>query len=73
MRDVHFQALDYKEYILIGGMKVIIHHMGHIVESAQIRQEHQDHTKVFTWDFKEVNDGLSTPFELLKVHLFISE
>ncbi|MBO6830945.1 MAG: ligase-associated DNA damage response exonuclease, partial [Muricauda sp.] len=46
---------------------------GHIVGSSQIRVEHKGEVWIFTGDYKIEDDGLTTPFELVKCHTFITE
>ena len=46
---------------------------GHVPGSAQIRVEYQGEIWVFTGDYKIQNDGISTPFEPVKCHTFITE
>ncbi|MFZ6014521.1 MAG: ligase-associated DNA damage response exonuclease, partial [Bacteroidota bacterium] len=41
--------------------------------SAQIRVEHQGEVWVFSGDYKLQSDGLSTPFEPVPCHVFITE
>jgi putative mRNA 3-end processing factor len=43
------------------------------VGSSQIRVEHKGEVWVFTGDYKIEDDGLTTPFELVKCHTFITE
>lgn len=50
-----------------------MHPAGHIVGSSQIRVEHKGEVWVFTGDYKIEDDGLTTPFELVKCHTFITE
>ncbi len=55
------------------GVKISLHPAGHIVGSAQVRVEYKGEIWVVSGDYKVENDGLSTPFEPVKCHHFISE
>lgn len=67
------QSIAYNEPIIINGVKVTLHPAGHIIGSAQIRMEHKGYVSVVSGDYKIQNDGISTPFELVKCHEFVSE
>ena len=49
-----------------------LHPAGHIIGSSQIRLEYKDEIWVYSGDYKEF-DGITTPFELVKCHTFITE
>jgi hypothetical protein len=57
----------------IGGAKISFHPAGHVPGSAQIRVEVGGEVWVVSGDYKTVDDGLSTPFEPVRCHTFISE
>jgi putative mRNA 3-end processing factor len=69
----NIQTLDYGESIDINGVKFSFHPAGHIPGSAQIRVEHGGEVWVFSGDYKTQDDGISTPFELVKCNVFITE
>lgn len=71
--DIEVQSLSYGEEIMINGVKLSFHPAGHIVGSAQIRLEYNGYVTVFSGDYKVQDDGLSTPFELVKCHEFVTE
>ncbi|PRD46595.1 DNA ligase-associated DEXH box helicase [Sphingobacterium haloxyli] len=71
--DIAVQGVSYTEPIFINGVKVSLHPAGHIVGSAQIRMEYKGKVCVVSGDYKIQNDGLSTPFEPIKCHEFVSE
>lgn len=71
--DAEIQSVSYGEIININGVKVSFHPAGHIVGSAQIRMEYQGKIIVFSGDYKVQDDGLSTPFEVVSCHEFITE
>lgn len=71
--DLHIEALPYGKEIRIHNVKVSFHPAGHILGSAQIRLEHKGKITVISGDYKTQDDGLSTPFEPLRCHEFVSE
>ena len=71
--DISVQGIGYGEQISLNGVSVSFHPAGHIVGSSQIRVEHKGEVWVFSGDYKLIDDGLSTPFEPVKCHTFISE
>lgn len=72
-KDISVQGIEYNENILINGVKVSFHPAGHIIGSAQIKLEYKGKIVVISGDYKVQNDGLTTPFEVLKCHEFITE
>ena len=71
--DIHIQGVSYNAPLHINGVKVSLHPAGHIVGSAQIRMEYKGKIAVVSGDYKIQDDGLSTPFEPIKCHEFVSE
>jgi putative mRNA 3-end processing factor len=71
--DITCDSVGYNEPITINGVKVSFHPAGHIVGSSQIRMEYKGYVTVFTGDYKVQDDGISTPFELVKCNEFITE
>jgi putative mRNA 3-end processing factor len=71
--NVNIQSLDYGEPVVINGVKFSFHPAGHIIGSAQIRVEYKGEVWVASGDYKTTADGLSTPFEAIKCHTFITE
>lgn len=71
--DIEVQSMEYGEKIMINGVQVSLHPAGHIIGSAQIRLEYKGYVSVISGDYKVQNDGLSTPFELVKCHEFVTE
>jgi putative mRNA 3-end processing factor len=69
----NIQTLGYGEPIDINGVTFSFHPAGHIPGSAQIRVEYKGEVWVFSGDYKLQNDGISTPFEPVKCHVFITE
>ena len=63
----------YGESFYINGFKFSFHPAGHVPGSAQIRVEYKGEVWVFTGDYKTQVDGISTPFEPVQCHTFITE
>jgi putative mRNA 3-end processing factor len=72
-RNIQLETVAYNQPLYINGVKVSLHPAGHVPGSAQIRVEHKGEVWVISGDYKVENDGLSTPFEPVKCHSFISE
>lgn len=72
-KDIQVQGIGYNEPININGVKVTFHPAGHIIGSAQIRMEYKGKVVVVSGDYKLQNDGLSTVFEPVKCHEFVTE
>jgi putative mRNA 3-end processing factor len=71
--DIECQGVEYGETITLNGVKVSLHPAGHIIGSAQIRLEYKGYVTVISGDYKVQEDGLSTPFELVKCNEFVTE
>ncbi|WP_207429306.1 ligase-associated DNA damage response exonuclease [Pedobacter sp. SYSU D00535] len=71
--EIQLETMDYGETIYKNGVKISFHPAGHIIGSAQVRVEHKGAVWVASGDYKTVDDGISTPFEPVKCHTFISE
>lgn len=67
------QGVEYDEVLSINGVKVSFHPAGHVIGSAQIRLEYRGFVTVISGDYKLENDGISTPFEPIRCHEFVSE
>ena len=72
-KDINLQTVGYGEPIQIQGVQISLHPAGHIPGSAQVRLEYQGKVAVVSGDYKVEDDGLSTPFESIKCHEFVSE
>lgn len=70
---IDVQGIAYNQPIDINGVKVSFHPAGHIIGSAQIRLEYKGKIVVVSGDYKIQDDGLSTPFEPIKCHEFVTE
>ncbi len=71
--DLTIQTVDYNEPILINGVRFTFHPAGHIIGSAQIRVEYKGEIWVASGDYKNEDDGISTPLEIIRCHTFITE
>jgi len=71
--DLKIQTLRYGEEITINGVKLSLHPAGHVIGSAQIRLEYKGEIAVVSGDYKVADDGISTAFEPVKCHTFVSE
>jgi putative mRNA 3-end processing factor len=69
----NIETLNYGETLNINGVDFSFHPAGHIPGSAQIRVECKGEVWVFSGDYKLQHDEISTPFEPLKCHTFITE
>lgn len=67
------QTLAYNQSITINGVNLSLHPAGHIIGSSQIRLEYKDEICVVSGDYKVEYDGISTAFEPIKCHTFVSE
>jgi len=70
---ISLETLPYGKPVTKNGVKVSLHPAGHIPGSAQVRLEYKGEVSVVSGDYKTEADGLSTPFEPIKCHQFISE
>lgn len=71
--EISCQSVEYGEEVLINGVKVTLYPAGHILGSAQVRLEYNGYVSVISGDYKLQNDGLTTPFELVKCNEFVTE
>ncbi len=71
--EIEVSGREWGETFTINGVQFSLHPAGHIIGSSQVRVEHKGEVWVFTGDYKTENDGISTPFEPLKCHTFITE
>ncbi|QGX98984.1 ligase-associated DNA damage response exonuclease [Roseovarius faecimaris] len=70
---ITLDTLRYGETRRIGGASVSFHPAGHVPGSAQIRVDVGGEVWVVSGDYKTTPDMLSTPFEPVKCHSFITE
>ena len=68
-----YQTTEWGQPVFINGVKVSLHPAGHIIGSSQIRVEHNGEVWVFSGDYKTEDDGISSAFEPVPCHTFITE
>jgi putative mRNA 3-end processing factor len=71
--DLNIQTLPYNKEISINGVKLSLFPAGHVIGSSQIRLEYKGEVCVISGDYKVEYDGISTAFEPVKCHTFVSE
>ncbi|MEQ9259214.1 MAG: ligase-associated DNA damage response exonuclease [Roseovarius sp.] len=71
--EITLDTVAYGEPRQIGAAQVSFHPAGHVPGSAQIRVEVAGEVWVVSGDYKTASDALSTPFEPLRCHAFITE
>ena len=71
--DISLQTVEYGETVVKNGVAISLFPAGHVIGSAQIRVEYQGEVWVVSGDYKTEDDGISTAFEPVKCHHFISE
>ena len=71
--EISMETISYGETRQIGSAMVSFHPAGHVPGSAQIRVEVNGEVWVVSGDYKIVADGLSTAFDPVKCHSFITE
>ncbi|MEI4260344.1 ligase-associated DNA damage response exonuclease [Roseovarius sp. D0-M9] len=71
--EIDLDSIKYGERRTIGGAAVSFHPAGHIPGSAQIRVEVGGEVWVVSGDYKTTPDALTTPFESVRCHSFITE
>jgi putative mRNA 3-end processing factor len=70
---IDVSGVAWGESFMINGVRFSLHPAGHIIGSSQVRVEYQGEVWVFTGDYKTEDDGLSTPYEVVKCDTFITE
>ncbi|MEM8579011.1 MAG: ligase-associated DNA damage response exonuclease [Pseudomonadota bacterium] len=71
--DIGAQTVRYGEVLDVNGVSISFHPAGHVPGSAQIRVEKGGEVWVVSGDYKVVDDGVSTPFEPVLCHHFVTE
>ncbi|MFN3402447.1 MAG: ligase-associated DNA damage response exonuclease [Cytophagaceae bacterium] len=71
--EISLETVEYNSPVFINGVKISLHPAGHIPGSSQVRLEYRGEVWVVSGDYKIYNDGLSTPFEIIPCHHFITE
>ncbi len=71
--DISLHTLPYNKAVNMNGVQVSFHPAGHITGSAQVRLEYKGEVWVVSGDYKTEPDGITSPFEPVKCHHFITE
>ena len=71
--EIAIETVAYGETLCLGDARVSFHPAGHVPGSAQIRVEVGGEIWVVSGDYKLEDDGLSTPFQPVRCHAFVSE
>lgn len=71
--EISLQTIAYNETMQINDVKISLHPAGHIIGSSQVRLEYKGEVWVVSGDYKTRDDGISTPFEAVPCHHFITE
>ncbi|RKR81119.1 putative mRNA 3-end processing factor [Mucilaginibacter gracilis] len=71
--DIQLQTVEYGEKVMKNGVEISLYPAGHVIGSAQVRVCYQGEVWVVSGDYKLEDDGISTPFEPVRCHHFISE
>lgn len=72
-QDIVVQGITYGEVIHINGVRVSFHPAGHIIGSAQIRLEYKGEVWCVSGDYKMGDDLVSTAYEPVACHHFVTE
>lgn len=67
------QTLPYHQTVDINSVKLTLFPAGHVIGSSQIKLEYKGEICVVSGDYKVEYDGISTAFEPVKCHTFVSE
>ncbi len=70
---IRTQGYAYGDTFNANGVRISFHPAGHVPGSAQIRFEYKGEVWVISGDYKLEDDGLSSAFEPVKCHTFITE
>ncbi|HKG06175.1 MAG TPA: ligase-associated DNA damage response exonuclease, partial [Pedobacter sp.] len=71
--DLNIETLPYHKEIKVNGVSISLFPAGHVIGSSQIRLEYKGEICVVSGDYKTENDGISTVFEPVRCHTFVSE
>jgi putative mRNA 3-end processing factor len=71
--EIQLQTVGYNETVVKNGVEITLFPAGHVIGSAQVRVCYRDEIWVVSGDYKVEDDGISTPFEPVRCHHFISE
>ncbi len=71
--ELNVQSVEYGESVVRNGVKISFHPAGHVIGSAQVRLEYKGEVSVVSGDYKIEYDNISTAFDPVKCHTFVSE
>lgn len=71
--DLIVESLEYGDTVVRNGVQISFHPAGHVIGSAQVRLEYKGEICVISGDYKVEYDGVSTAFEPIRCHTFVSE
>lgn len=71
--NISLETVGYGETVRMGEAAISFHPAGHVPGSAQIRVEVGGEVWTVSGDYKLEPDGISTPFEPVTCHMFITE
>lgn len=71
--DINVQGCKYGETITMNGVAITFFPAGHIIGSAQIKLEYKGEIWVISGDYKTTDDLVSTPYQPVKCHHFVTE
>ena len=72
-QDIQLETVGYHEPLTMNGVRISLHPAGHITGSAQVRLEYRGEVWVVSGDYKVMPDGITTPFEPVPCHHFVTE
>ncbi len=72
-QDIQLETLGYNDPVSMNGVSISLHPAGHITGSAQVRLEYKGEIWVVSGDYKVMPDGITTPFEPVPCHHFVTE
>ncbi len=72
-QDIHLETLPYHKKLTIHGVSISLHPAGHIPGSSQVCLSYGGERWVVSGDYKLEDDHLSTAFEPVPCHVFITE
>src|ERR1700760_3028310 len=71
--ELNLRTVEYGEKVMKNGVEISLFPAGHVIGSAQVRVCYRDEIWVVSGDYKVEDDGISTPFEPVRCHHFITE
>jgi putative mRNA 3-end processing factor len=72
-QDIQLQTVEHGQTVMKNGVEITLFPAGHVIGSAQVRLVYKGEIWVVSGDYKVEDDGISTPFEPVRCHHFISE